>query len=81
MSSKSALTGNSNQTFSFEQMPRMTGNHQKLIELRISNNSDLFNILSPYKDIHFNGQSIFDVLGFPNDLLERLNQLITQKFI
>ena len=41
MSSKSALTGNSNQTFSFEQMPRMTGNHQKLIELRISNNSDL----------------------------------------
>ena len=43
--------------------------------------SELFNILSPYRDIHFNGQSIFDVLGFPNDLLERLNRLITQKFI
>ena len=41
MSSKSALTGNSSQTFSFEQMPRMTGYHQKLIDLRISNNSDL----------------------------------------
>ena len=37
MSSKSALTGNSNQAFSFEQMPRMTGYHQKLIELRLKN--------------------------------------------
>lgn len=43
--------------------------------------SELLNILSPYKGIRFNSQSIFDVLGFPNDLFERLNRLITQKFI
>lgn len=42
--------------------------------------TELCNVLSPYETVSFNDQSIFDVFGFPNDLLDRLKKLIMQKF-
>lgn len=42
--------------------------------------SELSNMLSPYLTILFNQQSVLDILGFPSNLFERLDKLITQKF-
>ena len=42
--------------------------------------SELYNTLSPYVDIHFNQQTVFEVFGFPENLFERIDKLIKQKF-
>lgn len=42
--------------------------------------SELFNALSPYSKVRFNNQSILSVFGFPDDLFQRLDKLIAQKF-
>ncbi len=42
--------------------------------------TELYNTLSPYSSILFNKQSILDIFNFPNDLFERLDNLIAQKF-
>lgn len=42
--------------------------------------SELYSVLMPYIDLHFNGQTIFDIFGFPNNIFERMQQLINQKF-
>ena len=42
--------------------------------------SELSNTLSPYANVLFNNQNILDIFGFPSDLFQRLDKLITQKF-
>lgn len=42
--------------------------------------SELSNTLSPYLTILFNNQSVLDIFGFPSNLFDRLDNLITQKF-
>lgn len=42
--------------------------------------SELSTLLLPYKETLFNGNTIFKLLGFPNDLLERLEKLLHQKY-
>lgn len=49
----------------------------------LSNNlrTELFNIFSPYRGTLFNQKTIFEVFGFPNDLFNRLDHLIRNKFL
>lgn len=42
--------------------------------------TELRNVISPYENLKFNGQTIFDVLGFPDDVFQRLDKLRAQKF-
>lgn len=42
--------------------------------------SELSNTLLPYANVLFNKQNILDIFGFPSDLFQRLDKLITQKF-
>lgn len=42
--------------------------------------NELYNTLSPYANIHFNQQTVFKVFGFPEDLFDRIDKLIAQKF-
>ena len=42
--------------------------------------SELSNTLSPYANVLFNNQNILDIFGFPSDLFQRLDKLITRKF-
>lgn len=42
--------------------------------------SELRILLLPYRDTLFNGKTVFELLGFPNNLFERLTKLLHQKF-
>lgn len=42
--------------------------------------SELRILLLPYQDTLFNGKTVFELLGFPNNLFERLEKLLHQKF-
>lgn len=42
--------------------------------------TELYNTLSPYSAILFNNQSILDIFSFPDNLFQRLDNLIAQKF-
>lgn len=42
--------------------------------------SELYVLIKPYTKSYFNNKNIFEVLGFPDDLFERLEKLIKQKF-
>lgn len=41
---------------------------------------ELYIALIPYERLLFNGQTIFDIFGFPNNIFDRLELLINQKF-
>lgn len=42
--------------------------------------NELYNTLFPYSEVRFNKQTVFEVFGFPNDLFDRIDKLLTQKF-
>lgn len=42
--------------------------------------AELQNTLLPYHDTSFNGSTVFELLGFPNNLFERLQKLMQQKY-
>ena len=42
--------------------------------------TDLKIVLSPYENTSFNGNSVFKLLGFPNNLFERLENLMQKKY-
>ena len=42
--------------------------------------AELYNTLSPYSAILFNKQGILDIFSFPDNLFERLDNLIALKF-
>lgn len=42
--------------------------------------SELNMLLLPYQNTSFNGNTVFELLGFPNDLFERLKKLLHQKY-
>lgn len=42
--------------------------------------NDLIYILTPYKSVKTNGKTIFKIFGLPEDLIQRLQKFLTQKF-
>lgn len=42
--------------------------------------ADLINLIETYRDKHFNQRTVFEVLGFPNDLFSRLLELYKKKY-
>ncbi len=42
--------------------------------------TDLKIVLSPYENTSFNGNSVFKLLGFPNNLFDRLENLMQKKY-
>ena len=42
--------------------------------------TDLKIVLSPYENTSFNGSSVFKLLGFPNNLFDRLENLMQKKY-
>ncbi len=42
--------------------------------------TELRNALYPYRNTSFNGQTVLKLFGFPDDLFDRLNKLMEQKF-